>query len=371
MKISFLIPSIRQGGAERQFILLAKYLNEHGYSVNFITYKDDKCFYDMCGVNRVQISKSKKFDVRFLRSLVGYIRSARVDILFSCYQGRFEGPMIWARLVKLFYPPVKVISGYRSDIVFRTSVILDRMTKSLTSLSITNNPKVLEYLPSLIRMDKKKIIYINNFVDTETFYPLGHEEISRLRSKYFPNSRSKFICGLLGSYRRVKNYGLVIKAAKHLNKMDKSDDIYFSIYGDKMSDELQFSRLKTLVENNSLENLVSLNPSIKEVNELINCFDVLLLPSLHEGMPNVVLEAILCRKPVIISQGGNSAGLIIEGVNGLIFETTNYFQLAECINSIKSNPLVINTSYLEKFYKRHDKKRIVNDYIKCFELLCR
>ena len=55
----------------------------------------------------------------FFRLLIKYIKKSKPDILFSCYQGIIEGPLLWARLVKLFYPRLKVISGYRNCVFFK------------------------------------------------------------------------------------------------------------------------------------------------------------------------------------------------------------------------------------------------------------
>jgi glycosyltransferase involved in cell wall biosynthesis len=94
---------------------------------------------------------------------------------------------------------------------------------------------------------------------------------------------------------------------------------------------------------------------------------VIILPSLYEGTPNVVLEALICKKPVIISIAANKSKLILEGINGLIFETNNYYQLADCILKMKNNSIKLNNSYMESFFELYDNKRVVDDYVDCFE----
>ena len=94
---------------------------------------------------------------------------------------------------------------------------------------------------------------------------------------------------------------------------------------------------------------------------------MIILPSLYEGTPNVVLEAMICKKPVIISVDANKSELIIERINGLIFKTNNYRQLADCILWMNSNPIKLSDSYMDGFYKQYDNKSVVNDYMNCFE----
>ena len=367
MKISFLIPSIRQGGAERQFILLAKYLSKKGYSVNFITYKEENCFYDLHNVDQIHISKLKKIDLNFLKSLVSFVRENNINILFSCYQGIFEGPLLWARIVKFFYPDVKVITGYRNSYFSKSSILIEKLTRHMSSLSITNNLQALNFLKSNLKTDEKKVRYIPNMLDRENFYPLSNEKIFDLKCKYFPKLNEKYLCGLLGSYSIQKNYKTIIEVAKYMQKVDKINNYHFAIYGDKNCIGSQFTKLSSLIEKSGLSNVISLNLSINNVNEILNCFDVIILPSLYEGTPNVVLEALICKKPVIISIAANKSKLILEGINGLIFETNNYYQLADCILKMKNNSIKLNDSYMESFFELYDNKRVVDDYVDCFE----
>jgi glycosyltransferase involved in cell wall biosynthesis len=55
-----------------------------------------------------------------------------------------------------------------------------------------------------------------------------------------------------------------------------------------------------------------------EIATWMNACDVLCLPSLSEGLPNVVLEALACGRPVVASRVGGVPEIVREGVNGLL-----------------------------------------------------
>ena len=58
--------------------------------------------------------------------------------------------------------------------------------------------------------------------------------------------------------------------------------------------------------------------SHEEIPFWMNACDVLCLPSLNEGLPNVVLEAMACGLPVVASRVGGVPEIVREGVNGLL-----------------------------------------------------
>jgi glycosyltransferase involved in cell wall biosynthesis len=371
MKISFLIPSLRAGGSERQFLFLGEELAKRGYFVSFITYKSEKSFYRCNDVEAVHIPKKRKIDFAFLNSLVEYVKQNDIDILFSCFEARdiFEPPLFWARLVKLFYPKIEIINGYGGSHMTNSQVIVERLTKNLASLMIANNRYKLGQLRKKAKIDSDRLVFIQNVALTNRFFPLSEDIRQELRLSYLGENKDKFVYGVIGSYTPVKNHILVIQAMEVLKEEDALNDLYFLTYGDESGKNSQFPELKRTIKRKHLENKIALKSTEENVNQLINCLDALIVPSLHEGAPNVVMEALLCKKPIIISHGANRAGFISDGYNGLVFENGDYRQLAECISRMKQNPIRVRESFLKRFRLEHDKEKFIDKHIECFEIV--
>lgn len=74
-----------------------------------------------------------------------------------------------------------------------------------------------------------------------------------------------------------------------------------------------------------------------EVAELLISHDFLFLPSAKEGFPRVIVESMLCGRPVVISSGANACRLINNGENGLIFQTGDIEEAASKIVEFDSD----------------------------------
>jgi glycosyltransferase involved in cell wall biosynthesis len=59
--------------------------------------------------------------------------------------------------------------------------------------------------------------------------------------------------------------------------------------------------------------------------------DLVVLPSRHEGFPNVVLEAMASRLPVVASRVGDVPRLVHDGVTGFLFDSGDAHGLAAAL----------------------------------------
>lgn len=371
MKVAFLIPSLRPGGAEKQFMILSEALTKSGYNSQFVTYDNINHHYMTNGTAITYIPKKHKIDLKFLIHLVKWTKHNQIDILFSCFEGRLEAPMLWARLVRLFYPKVKVISGYRGSAIPTSLIVFEKLTNSLSHKIITNNNETAKMLETLVKIPPQKIRFIPNAIDPKKAISKKSEKIKEFRNLNFPGRRDTIIFGLIGSYSPVKNHQIVIKAVKCLKAAGKLDNVFFSFHGDLDCYRSQYKNIEAMIRKHGLQNYIGLNGVIKESSALVSSVDVILCPSKSEGFPNVVMEAFIFRKPVVISSGANKAGLVINGVNGLIFDANNYRELADCIYEMKMNQIIIGEDFREQFLNKYHIDSIVASYRHEFDLLAK
>lgn len=77
--------------------------------------------------------------------------------------------------------------------------------------------------------------------------------------------------------------------------------------------------------------------SLTQVRERMKKCYCLVVPSITEGLPRVILEAMALSKPVIASRVGGIPDLVKDGENGFLFEVGNVRQLAEKLRALLQN----------------------------------
>lgn len=75
-----------------------------------------------------------------------------------------------------------------------------------------------------------------------------------------------------------------------------------------------------------------------DVHEIMQTFDIFVLPSLNEGMGRVIVEAMAAGKPVIASRTGGIPDLVREGETGRLVEPCDAKELAAAISDLLENP---------------------------------
>jgi glycosyltransferase involved in cell wall biosynthesis len=75
-------------------------------------------------------------------------------------------------------------------------------------------------------------------------------------------------------------------------------------------------------------------PAQKDIKKFYDQMDVLVLPSLSEGLPMTLLEGMAMELPVVATRVGGVPDVIKDGFNGLLVDPQNVEQLAEAIKKI-------------------------------------
>ena len=128
----------------------------------------------------------------------------------------------------------------------------------------------------------KKVKIIHNAIDTDKF-KYSEEKRIKLRKKY--KITDKFVIGHVGRFEPQKNHEFLIDLFYEYSKMNEKAILLLIGTGSL------FYKIKEKVEKLGLSEKVIFTGSIDNVNEMYNVMDLFVLPSLHEGLPVVGIEA--------------------------------------------------------------------------------
>ena len=329
-KILLFIDCLGAGGAQRQIVGLARELCIRGYDIKLCVYTDIP-FY-LPEVNKYNIpyeyissAHNKLFRIYFIYK---YVKRFKPDCVIS-YQ---ETPSLIMTIVKTFYNKFKLIVSERNTtqvltMMDRIRFFLYRKADFVVSNSYTQNNFMKENFPSL----RNKCTTIVNFVDTDKFKRIAFQKSSKPTFIIVASiSNSKNTLNFLRSLNLVleKNYSNFV--VKWFGIVNSNDPYYLSC--------------KKYIEENSLKSVVALLPKTLKIYEEYAKADFFCLPSLYEGTPNALCEALSCSFPSICSNVSDNSYYVKNGFNGYVFDPKSPQSIASSIIKCLNMP---NKEYLK------------------------
>lgn len=204
----------------------------------------------------------------------------------------------------------------------------------------------------------REIHIIPNGIDTERFKPMEKnlvlaEALGLVDEK--KKEERNFVIGFVGELREKKGLATLLSGYAQLAK---TMPVSLLIVGEirEGEDKKAFEEFKST--NLQLPITVTGHVPHKDLPAYYSLMDVFVHPSLRDGMPNAVLEAMACGKTVIATPIGGVLDIIEDGVNGLLVNVNDVIGLSNKIlevlnrnnNKIQKSAreMVLNQFTLEK-----------------------
>jgi glycosyltransferase involved in cell wall biosynthesis len=141
------------------------------------------------------------------------------------------------------------------------------------------------------------------------------------------------ILGSVGSFEHRKGQVVLLEAVAEMRRM--LPDVHLILVGDGPDEGL----LRAKVREMALEANVTFFPFTREPVHVFEVIDVLVLSSLHkEGLPNVLLEAMSMRLPVVASRMAGIPEVVIDGRTGWMTEPGDVHGLARAVERLWEDP---------------------------------
>lgn len=142
--------------------------------------------------------------------------------------------------------------------------------------------------------------------------------------------QDSFLAGIVANIRHEKGVEYAVAASDLLAQ--RGIDVPFVLVGDDERPVWQRRRTKL-----ARDGRIFLLGRRSDVPALLPNFDVFVMPSLREGSPRAVVEAMLCHVPVIASAVGGVPELIADGATGLLVPPAHAAALADAVARLKES----------------------------------
>lgn len=180
--------------------------------------------------------------------------------------------------------------------------------------------------------------------------PIDYDAIKITRPKNYYSGGTLELVNI-ARYVEQKNQISLLEAVNKLVSKGVTN-VHLNLIGDG---ELR-PMFESYIRKNSLEKYISLTGwvNLEEKKRYLEAADIMVLPSLFESFGIVVLEAYANKLPVIASNTGGLADLVIESLNGTKIDPTNVDQIATAIFNYIIKPKLIQTQGETNFKKSRE-----------------
>lgn len=363
-------PFVEKGGAEMLIYELSHAISRKGHAVTVV-----------CGVSRSEeTSSSQNIEVYsilnsgkvgFLKNFISFykfLKIKKIDIIHAHFA--FPTGTIGS-IGKLFRIPILITShgvdiqkdkevGYGARLNKIYAIVIWFTLKLIDAHVVLNKSMIKDAIEAGAHPSKIKVIH--NGIDLDKIPSMGGSDILQR----YGLTKDNFIVLYLGRLHPKKCPDDLVKAFPKVVKKVPNAKLIFAGKGEE---EIE---LKGLVSDLNLNDNIIFAGFVSEDEkwDLLRRCDVFVLPSVVEGHPITVIEAMACSKPVIATNVGPFPEIIKDGETGLLVPLHAPDELANAMTKLALNDdKRIETGKMARrdVEERFDINKIADDYLEIYE----
>lgn len=317
------------GGVERHILGLLTGLQSHGVDALLILFHDGE--------------------------LAAQVRSQGIDpiILPGRNRSTWSTSQVLAEILRRRQIRIVHVHGYKATVICglahrRHQFVMVKTVHGLPE-PMTGRPlhalrnKFYHFLDALAtRMADSTVCYV-----TEELRLQHARAHSRLRATVIPNGvanmdkdqlqrppelrKDWFNLAIVGRLDTVKGHHVAIKA---ISSQNVPEDVHLQVIGVGPTE----AELRKLAHARGVADRVHFLGFRRNVYDYLAHCDVLLMPSLHEGLPYTLLEAMALKAPIIASRTGGLVEVIEHRITGLLIPVADSLGLGSAIRALYDGP---------------------------------
>jgi len=332
-KILFLVTQSEFGGAQRFIYRLITNLNSFKYEIiiaagpegndaNGLLFNLKKEDFRTIALKFLKRAINPIIDFCGLFEIYKLIKKEKPDVVFLCSTkagilGSVAGRL--AKVKKIIYR----IGGWTFNDPWpnwkkKMYILLEKKTAKFKNIIVNNAESDRQQAIKLGIKPKEKIITIYNGVDVGKLDFLAKDE-----AKIFLGVPLGIVIGTIANFYPAKGLTYLVET---INLIPDSDTKFVLI-----GDGQQRGEIENLIHKYKLGKKLLLVGAIPEAYKYLKAFDIFILPSVKEGFPWTILEAMAAEIPIIATKVGAVPEIIQSDKNGLLIEPASPQAIADSI----------------------------------------
>lgn len=357
-RILFVSTSTTLGGAEKTLFALATLLDHRQYPVAGVVSVKPAGHYARRlgdqGVTVETLGLTRRPSRADARRLAAIIERERPDIVHAVMYQAIQLARMAKPLTKV---PFRLVSSPRVNYRSRSlwTLLVDRWLKERDDLLIAECEASRKFLIQKLGYKPAKVVVIRNGVDLAGWSP---SKIDRQKKRMeLRLGAGDVLVGAIGRLDRQKGFSVLIEAMARL----KETPLRCAILGGGP----EHDRLAALIRKHELERTVWLLGEKDEIPAWLAAFDLYCLPSLWEGLPNSLLEAMALGLPAVASAVDGVPEAVSDGKDGLLVPPAQPAALARALRALADDAgkrAALGAAAKATVSERFTLRRMIDEY---------
>lgn len=361
-KLLVVTDEMEVGGSQRQISYLLRGIDHRQWQPELVFFRNTSFMIDELraqGIRVHHVPKRGRFDPVFLFRYARLLKRGRYDIVHA-YSLTAE---LWTLLAGLLtWPRAPLVASIRGMYLVKGNAFwwVKRFILRHSAAVISNAKAGVSAAASRAGMATSSFDVVPNGVDIPLAPTPAQKDV--LHNALGVPSGATFAL-FVGRLVAQKNVACLLRAQARLAPADRP---WLALAGDgPLRPDLE-----AMVDAAGLRDCVRFLGERTDVTALMQSADFLVLPSLHEGMPNVLLESMAAGCPIVASDVGGNPELVESGIDGLLFPNDDDLALSEHIKRMSSDTQLrsqLSLNARARALREHAIERMVASTVAVYE----
>lgn len=328
LQVLRVVIGLNQGGVQQGVLNLSRSLDSERINLIACAIENGGLIAEEIKSNgtKVIVFGYKRQPIKTIVALVKLIKYYKIDVVHaSSYH-----PSLYGRIAAIL-AGVPVVMSYE-HVIFDTyrpirallNKCLNFWTHAYTAVGSGVASQVLDWYG----YQKNKVVVVHNGVDSEKFsLALSKRDCKKILGL----NEDVLVVGMVGRLDPEKGHQYFFDA---INQVNENYKIQWLVVGGGRSESVIIDAAK----NAGVYDKVKFLGVRRDINVCMRAIDIFCFPTLQEGFPNVLLEAMASACAVVASDHPGNLEVLQDQVNGLVVNRANSCQLAKALEKYIDSP---------------------------------